>query len=176
MICARLPSQAAFGATSLLYHIRFDLSRGFSKVFSQNFQLFPSLASRRKCPTIISHLFPFVKRFFKSFFNFFRDLFGGSLFAKQLAYYITSLSFCQEVFQKFFQLFSRYFVSLSRFGASIRRSVSPRSCAPLRDSLHIIALRLPIVNPFFRTFLTLVRVAVWSNFAVCFCLICTIFI
>ena len=164
MICARFPSQAAFGATSLLYHIRFDLSRGFSKVFSKFFNFFSSLASRRKCPTIISHLFSFVKRFFKSFFNFFRDLFGGLLFAKQLAYCITSLLFCQEVFQKFFQLFSRYFVSLSRFDASIRRSVSPRSCAPLLDSLHIIALRLPIVNPFFRTFLTLVRVAVCHNF------------
>ena len=121
MICARSSSQAAFGATSLLYHIRFDLSRGFWKVFWKFSRFFSnrSLTARRKCPTIISHLFPFVKRFFKSFFNFFRDPFGMLPFGKRPAYYITSLSVCQEVSRKFFNLFRDSFgVSLHRPTAS----------------------------------------------------------
>ena len=56
---------------------------------------------------IISHSVLFVKGFFKSFFNFFKALSIRSprLSAEVPDYYITSLSICQEVFQKFFNFF-----------------------------------------------------------------------
>ena len=80
MICANHLICCRFCATRLLYHIRFDLSRGFWKVFW-------------------------------IFSSSFRNRFSNR--AEVLWYYITSLSICQEVFQKFFQLFSWYSVSLS---------------------------------------------------------------
>ena len=97
--------------------------KSFFKIFRGSFRTVPW--SQRKCPTIISQLFSFVKRFLKSFSKTFLVTFLGSLevvpFAKRPAYYITSLFVCQEVFQKFFQLFSWFsFGVVSRFGASIR--------------------------------------------------------
>ena len=82
MICARSSSQAAFGATSLLYHISFCLSRGFSKVFqlfSRFFREFLYTVRRPlsrlpraplvQCSHIIALLPPIVKGFFSSFFT-----------------------------------------------------------------------------------------------------------
>ena len=59
---------------------------------------------------IIPHLFRFVKGFFKSFLSFFQELFQPFLTTRQPGgevpeYYITFSRVCQEVFQKFFQLF-----------------------------------------------------------------------
>ena len=81
--------------------------------------------------------------------------------------YITSSWFCQEVFQKFFNLF-RDFLSccFPRFahpsgGSSLRSRVrlSLTACclaacfrSPLVDSLHIIALSFSFVNRFFEVF------------------------
>ena len=111
MICARLPSQAAFCATRLLYHVRFDLSRGFWKVFQKFFAVLsnqPS-TSRRKCPIIISHLLDFVKRFFKSFSTFFVIFFREAPFQKRPAIISHLLDFVKG----FFKSFSNFFHALS---------------------------------------------------------------
>ena len=95
----------------LLYHIFLILSRGFLKVFSTFFVILRRRSSSQKCPTIKSHRLSFVKRFCKSFSNFFRDAFGFSrrhslglfrLARCQLAYYSTISFFCQGVFSNFF--------------------------------------------------------------------------
>ena len=57
-----------------------------------------------------SHLFKFVKRFLKfifwTAFQAFKIWFNSlSLLSKQLIYYITLFSFCQEVFQTFLKFF-----------------------------------------------------------------------
>jgi hypothetical protein len=82
--------------------------KGFFKTFLSFFQ--PLFSSERMCPNSIPHSLAFVKRFFKSFFNFFCGFFSAPSFASffksavsQLAYYSTSLSFCQQVFAKFFR-------------------------------------------------------------------------
>ena len=107
----------AFHATFSLYHIRFDLSRGFAKVFFNFFRDSQPLA----CPfgfsaevfDIISRSLVFVKRFFKSFFNLFRDILsccsiGQSLSIAALAdsSHIIALpsSFVKGVFKTFFGL------------------------------------------------------------------------
>ena len=69
------------------------------------------------CDSLISipHLFSFVKGFLKSFFKFFQLSFPNHstrqscvrcCCCQQLLYCSTSLFVCQEVFQKFFELFS----------------------------------------------------------------------
>ena len=60
--------------------------------------------------SIISYLFKFVKRFFKIYFwisfQTFKIWFNSlSLLSKQLIYYITLFSICQEVFQTFLKFF-----------------------------------------------------------------------
>ena len=60
--------------------------------------------------SIISYLFEFVKRFFKIYFwisfQTFKIWFNSlSLLSKQLIYYITLFSICQEVFQTFLKFF-----------------------------------------------------------------------
>ena len=87
--------------------------------------------------TIIPHPLEFVKRFLKSFSKNFSVSF--SLGAEVLVYYITSLFICQEVFQKFFQLFSWSFSrpSLHRLSTRAARwqlayySTSPSICQHL---------------------------------------------
>ena len=85
----------------------------FQELFSTAFQ------PERKCLSIIPHSLAFVKRFFKSFFkNFFNRFSAGAEVPK---YYITSSRVCQEVFQKFFQLFSWFF---SRPSLAVARSLT----------------------------------------------------
>ena len=91
--------------------------------------------------TIISHRFRFVKGFFKSFLKTFFNRFSAG--AEVPEYYITSSRVCQEVFQKFFQLFSCFF-SQGRSRSSLLSSDS-----------HIIALSFPFVNRFLQSFLSL---------------------
>ena len=99
----------------------------------------------------------------------------------QPEYYITSVCFCQGVFQNFFKFFSAFFKPFSSNSFSermwctlyhIRFTLSStfskvfqlfswflvrcfRCGLPLRDSLHIIALHPPFVNPFLTSFFTL---------------------
>ena len=116
----------------------------------------------------------------------------------QPCYYTTTVSVCQGVFQKFFQLFSCLFPSrsgsartvyhilsrlsrgfskvFSTFFAVPFRSVSSRCPLghPLLDSLHIIALSFPFVNRFLQSFFTLVKVAGLHKFGHGFCAPCPI--
>ena len=179
MICAN-PwfASAAFCATRLLYHIRFDLSRGFAKVFSTFFRGFQPLA----CPfsfsaevfDIISRSLVFVKRFLKDFFNLFRDILSSvpSAFASLIGSWIIShpLAFVKRVFKDFFNLFRD---TLSR--CSSIRCIHPavfltRSRAPLVDSpclvdsSHIIALLFRFVKGVFQSFFTLAGLDVWYKF------------
>ena len=92
------------------------------EVFQKFFQLFSWYSVRRARFSasqiglrIISHLLDFVKRFFKGFFNFFRDILScfnirslarsasrwQPLSRWQLAYYSTSSPICQGGFAKF---------------------------------------------------------------------------
>ena len=150
MICASLWLAAAFCATCLLYHIRFVLSRGFWKVFWSFFKLlFKPLSNlRRKCPTIISHLFLFVKRFLKSFSKIF-VIFSGSFAFRKATRLVYHISFhLSRGFSKVFQLFSIFVRGLSDRCPSLFRGA-------LVQCSHIIALLPPIVKGFFSTFFTL---------------------
>ena len=141
----RVPSQAAFDATSLLYHIRFDLSRGFWKVFEKLFsRSFRNLvlAVRRKCPTIISHLFSFVKRFFESFFNFFRDPFGCLSEAWPSQKRSAIISHLFPFVKRFSKSFSTFFAIFSRV-----RSLSRGQLA------HYSTFMLPCQGGFWNFFL-----------------------
>ena len=103
--------------TLLLYHIFSNLSRGFSKVFLKfSWFSFVPMWSRKfrllgfTSFSIISYLFKFVKRFLKfifwTAFQAFKIWFNSlSLLSKQLIYYITLFSICQEVFQTFLKFF-----------------------------------------------------------------------
>ena len=75
------------------------------EVFENFFwKFFAAFCLGRKCFDIISHSLPFVKRFFKSFLTFF-VIFCPAVWqpaVAQLAYYSTSLPFCQALFDKFF--------------------------------------------------------------------------
>ena len=102
---------------------------------------------------IIPHLFPFVKRFLKSFlknFRIFQKPFNCSFQAggEVPDYYITSSCVCQEVFQKFFQLFSRFF-----FGAVFRsRSWRPLVDSPAARQLAYYSTFVSICQAFFDKF------------------------
>ena len=102
-------------------------------------------------------------------------------------YYITLLSACQEVFQKFFKKFLSFFLdSLAREGAmyyttssSVCQEVFQNFfqvfsffvvalsealvCCALVDSLHIIALSNPFVKRFLTSFFSLETLAVWHK-------------
>ena len=133
MICASfLGSLAAFCATRLLYHIRFDLSRGFWKVFWKFFEFFSAAFARFRFPFRIS-------RCALTLYHIFLILSRG--------------------FSKVFQLFSWYSVVLfPRLGASIRRFNLSLVCAALVDSRclvdssHIIALSFSFVKGFLESF------------------------
>ena len=105
-----------FPATSLLYHIRFSLSRGFSKVF---WTFFLSLSGFAFVITavlpgdlfIISLPVPFVKRFFELFSSFFVPSLpdpSATPSRWQPRYYITSPTPCQYLFRTFL-CFLRFF-------------------------------------------------------------------
>ena len=100
---------AAFCATWLLYHILDRLSRGFWKVFWIFFKNFSQpLFSRRGSAWALYHILSRLSRgFSKVFSTFFVFLFSGPLSQfpalKRLAYYSTFISFCQQVFAKFFE-------------------------------------------------------------------------
>ena len=101
----------------LVYHTSWRLSRGFSKVFLKFSWFYFVLMWSRKFRSlgftsfsIISYLFKFVKRFLKfifwTAFQAFKIWFNSlSLLSKQLIYYITLFSICQEVFQTFLKFF-----------------------------------------------------------------------
>ena len=80
MICARCSSQAAFCATRLLYHICFDLSRGFWKVFKKFFVVLSNRFlnfSAEALDYYITSLFicqEVFEKFFKNFCDFFEIL------------------------------------------------------------------------------------------------------
>ena len=100
--------------------------------------------------TIISQPFTFVKGFFKTFLSFFRLFSSRSprLLAERMWSTLYHIRFTlSSTFSKVFQLFSWF---------PVRRL--SRGC-PLRDSLHIIALRSPFVNSFFESFSGLAEVA-----------------
>ena len=135
--------------TLLLYHIFSSLSRGFSKVFLKfSWFSFVPMWSRKfrllgfTSFSIISYLFKFVKRFFKIYFwtafQTFKIWFNSlSLLSKQLIYYITLFSICQEVFQTFWS----FFLIFDHFVMFSSRS---------RDSFYIILSLFEKVNPFFK--------------------------
>ena len=90
--------------TFLLYHIPFRLSRGFWKVFWIFFGVSRgSLATRMWSVSILCLL---VSRSSQGGLSDPVLCFSLSSL-RQLAYYITSFSFCQEVFEKFFRFFSK---------------------------------------------------------------------
>ena len=110
--------------------------KGFLKSFSKFFTVLfePSLDLSGSARLLYHNSFRLSRGFEKFFKNFFVT-FVGSLevvpFAKRPAYYITSLFVCQEVFQKFFQLFRDF---LSGLFAVLRGPVSRLPRAPLLDS------------------------------------------
>ena len=72
--------------------------------------IFRDLLPRRDSLTIISHLFPFVKYFFKISWSFFKFFCFLLVSRRQLCYYITRNRICQALFQNFLKnLFSGYF-------------------------------------------------------------------
>ena len=71
MICESFDSASRF-ARPCYYSTSVSLCQ---EVFENFFwKFFAAFCLGRKCLDIISHSLPFVKRFFKSFFNFFRDI------------------------------------------------------------------------------------------------------
>ena len=105
--------------------------------------------------------------------------FASPRFAR-LDYYITSLSVCQEVFQKFFKNFfnrfpagaevPEYYITSSRVCQEVFQKFfqlffviffeAVSRGRPLVDSLHIIALRSLFVNSFLESFFGLETIAV----------------
>ena len=120
---------------------------------------------------IISHLFEFVKGFSKSFlknFSFpFEPLFLGYPYSRRsarLLYHIqTTLS---RGFAKVFSTFLWFFSRCCPLG----------TCAPLVDSLHIIALHSPFVKRFFPSFSTLESIAFCHKYVVVLLCISTAFL
>ena len=161
MICASFWLAAAFCATRLLYHIRFDLSRGFWKVFSKFSAVLSNRTVDSSCRSarLLYHIFLILSRgFSKVFSTFFVILRRGSSFRKRPTIISHHLSFVK----RFCKSFSTFFVMLSGFLAVTRSAYF----ASLVVSLHIIALSPSFVKGFFLTFLPLVPSAFCHNFVV----------
>ena len=121
MICASLRLAAAFCATRILYHIRFDLSRGFWKVFKKFFKAlfepFPLLLERSA--RLLYHISFRLSRGFWKVFQKFSWFLSGSLLqqgfrkATRLLYHISF--HLSRGFSKVFQLFSIFFFGACPF-------------------------------------------------------------
>ena len=145
MICESFDSASRF-ARPVYYITSVSVCQGVFEKFFENFFKFFShpLANPAEVFDIISHLFPFVKRFFKSFSTFF-------------------VIFCPAVFELLIHP-----AVLSP--AHVRSSLT--ACC-LVDSLHIIALSFSFVKGFFISFFGLeVRALIYKSIDV-LCAYCT---
>ena len=110
-------------------------------------------------PTIISHLFHFVKRFSKSFFRifviFFEALCSAEAFQSDSIIISQLFPFVKRFLKSFFNFFRDLFGTVE---------LSTGFCfAPLAQCLHIIALLSSIVKGFFQSFSSLVFSALCYN-------------
>ena len=145
MICESFDSASRF-ARPVYYITSVLVCQGvFKKFFEIFFKFFSQpLASPAEVFDIISHLFPFVKRFFKSFLTFF------VIFCRDI------LSCCSPD-----SLIHPAVLSPARVRSSLT------ACC-LVDSLHIIALSFSFVKGVFISFFTLEFLAFCHKFGVAF--------
>ena len=118
----------------------------FSKTFSTAFQ------PERKCLSIIPHPLAFVKRFFKSFFNFFQGIFRSSPLSqfpalKRLAYYSTFISFCQQVFAKFFEFGASGRFAQTKGKTLVQLAQQMSILVPNRGMLGVCNAHFPRLQP-----------------------------
>ena len=112
---------------------------------------------------IISHSFPFVNRFSKSFLRNFSQPFASGGSARLLYHTLSLLS------RGFSKVFSTFF-------AIFRLAVlQPAFCDPLFHSLHIIALSFSFVKHFLTSFLSLEDWAFPHNQLLPICALCPIY-